>query len=99
MGRHDQLPTIPCPRGRIAVYVDRPNRETIEVEVEARQALGRACADRGLAGKEVRCRLIGQVEQIMLHVVSAVPIEREVWIARPGCSWLELPPLMATRRS
>ena len=81
--RDRELAAVSCPGGGAAVDLDRVDGQPLEVEVEARQALGRAGANRRLALEDVRVRVVRDFQVVVAGVVAAVPVEREVRVARP----------------
>lgn len=85
------------PRRPLLAHPGRAHGEAVEVEVEARQVLRRPSGDRGHAGPHVRRRVVRDLEVVVLDVVPAVAVEREVLVAQARRSRLDdRPPAAAT---
>ena len=97
--RHDrELGTVGDPRRRLdgelltlprrlradAIYRKRAQPHSDEIEVERGQVLGGRGLDRGLADQHVSVRVVADVEVVVLDVIAAVAVEREVRVADPG---------------
>ena len=79
-----QLAALAPPRRRARADLDRPHRQAMEVEVEARQVLRRLGRDRRDALQHARLGRVGDVQAVVGDVVAAVAVLREVRVADPG---------------
>ncbi len=85
--RHRQLAAVARPGRRLVVHLDRADGHPLEVEVEGREVLQRPGREQRGAGQHVGGGVVGQVEVVLLDLVPAVAVEREVRVAdagRPG---------------
>jgi hypothetical protein len=80
-GSDGEFAAVPVPGRRSAVDLDGSDGEAFEVEVEAGQVLGGTCADRGYPGQDIGGRVVPHLERVVLDVVAAVTVQREVRIA------------------
>ena len=84
LGRRDrELVIVAFPVGRSVVDANGLDGHADEIQVEAGEVLGRTRFDRGDACKHVGVRVVGELEAVVLDVVAAVAIEREIRIAHP----------------
>ena len=85
LGRRDrELVIVAFPVGRPVVDADGLDGHADEIQVEAGEVLGRTRFNRGDACEHVGVRVVGELQAVVLDVITAVAIEREIRIAHPG---------------
>lgn len=78
-----QFLAVPCVAGPAPVDPDLGDVEAAQVQVEAREVLGRGRADARASPEHMGIGRVAQAEVVVAHVVPAVARQREVPVADP----------------
>ena len=97
--RDGELAAFTAPERAAPVHDDGVDRQPDEIEVEARQVLGRGGTKLGLALEEIRRRVVLHLEVVVADVVAAVPVKRKIRIAGARRARDELPSAVLPRGS